>query len=99
MSAYIVVDVNVHDPEGFAEYRKMVPPTLKQFGGRYLVRGGDSETLEGQWNIERLVVIEFDDVESAKAWWSSKEYAPAKVLRERTAKSRMIVIEGYDGVS
>ena len=96
MAGYIVVEVNVHDPEGFAEYRKMVPPTLEQYGGRYLVRGGESEVLEGEWNLKRLVVIEFDSVEQAKRWWNSEQYAPAKNLRNKTADSKMVVVEGYD---
>lgn len=96
MAGYIVVQVKVHDPEGFARYRSMVPATLKAYGGRYLVRGGDWEGLEGAWNPQRLVVIEFNSVEQAKAWWSSDEYAPAKRLREETAESSMIVVEGHD---
>lgn len=94
MAGYIVVQVKIHDAEGFSVYRDMVPPTLEVYGGRYLVRGGEWELLEGDWNPERVVIIEFDSVEQAKAWWSSEEYAPAKKLREQTAESRLIVIEG-----
>ncbi len=96
MAAYIVVQVKINDPEKFAVYRDMVPPTLTAYGGRYLVRGGDWEGLEGTWNPHRLVVIEFGDVMQAKAWWSSEEYAPAKKLREESTDSKLIVVEGYD---
>ncbi len=96
MSAYIVVQVQIHDPEKFSVYRKMVPPTLKAYGGQYLVRGGDWESLEGTWNPHRLVIIEFDNVEQAKNWWGSEEYAPAKQLREDSTNSKMIVVEGYE---
>ena len=96
MSAYIVVQVQIHDLEKFAAYRQMVPPTLKAYGGRYLVRGGDWKSLEGTWNPQRLVIIEFDSVDQAKNWWSSKEYAPAKQLRENSTNSKMIVVEGYE---
>ena len=94
MAGYIVVQVKIHDAEGFAVYRDMVPPTLDVYGGRYLVRGGEWELLEGDWNPERVVIIEFDSVDDAKAWWSSDEYAPAKKLREQTAESRLFVVEG-----
>lgn len=94
MAGYVVVQVDVHDPEGFAIYRDMVPPTLETYGGQYLVRGGDYECLEGEWNPKRLVIIQFDSVERAKQWWASEEYAPAKALREKTSHSKLIIVEG-----
>ncbi len=97
MAGYVVVQVSIHDPEGFAVYRDMVPPTLEKFNGRYLVRGGDWENLEGEWNPQRLVIIEFDTVEQARQWWASEEYAPAKKLREQTTESKLIIVEGYSG--
>ncbi len=97
MTGYIIVQVNIHDADKFAIYRDMVPPTLEAYGGRYLIRGGEWETLEGDWNPHRVVVIEFDSVEKAKAWWSSEEYAPAKLLREESTDSTMIVVEGVSG--
>lgn len=94
MAGYFVVQVDVHDPEGFAIYRDMVPPTLETYGGRYLVRGGDYECVEGEWNPKRLVIVEFASVERAKQWWASEEYAPAKSLREKTSHSTAIIVEG-----
>lgn len=94
MSAYIVAEVEVTDPETFEEYRKLVPPTIESFGGRYVVRGGAIGSLEGDWRPKRMVVIEFDDMERAKAWHGSELYAPAKALREASANTRMIVVEG-----
>ena len=93
-SAYIIAEVEVTDPETFEEYRKLVPPTIEAFGGRYAVRGGAVDSLEGDWQPKRMVVIEFDDVERAKAWHGSELYAPAKALREASANTRMIVVEG-----
>ncbi len=93
-SAYIIAEVEVTDPETFEEYRKLVPPTIEAFGGRYAVRGGAIGSLEGDWQPKRMVVIEFDDVERAKAWHGSELYAPAKALREASANTRMIVVEG-----
>ena len=94
MAGYVVVQVDVHDPEGFAIYPDMVPPTLETYGGRYLVRGGDYECVEGEWNPKRLVIVEFASVERAKQWWASEEYAPAKSLREKTSHSTAIIVEG-----
>lgn len=94
MAAYIIVQVDVNDPKRYENYKKMVPPTLKPYGGRFLVRGGAAENLEGGWNPARLVVIEFDSVAKAKAWWGSDEYAEAKALRQATADTEMIVVQG-----
>lgn len=96
MPAYIVVEVEVEDPVRYEDYKKMVPPSLAEYGGRFLVRGGKVENLEGEWSPKRLVLVEFPSVEQAKAWWSSPEYADAKALRQATAKTQMIVVEGFD---
>jgi uncharacterized protein (DUF1330 family) len=94
MAAYIVVQVDVKDPERYADYRAMVPATLAKYGGRFIVRGGKTETLEGSWSPKRFVVVEFPSVEQAKAWWASPEYAEAKALRQATSETQMIVAEG-----
>ena len=94
MSAYVIVEVEVTDPETFEEYRKAVPSTIEAFGGRYLVRGGSVDRLEGGWQPKRIVVVEFPDAEHAKAWHGSGLYAPAKALREASANTRMLVVEG-----
>lgn len=94
MPAYIIVDVSIDDPVVYAEYRKLTPDAIAAHGGRFVVRGGAVETLEGEWAPERIVVLEFDNVARAKAWWSSPEYAPAKRLRQKSARTKMIVVEG-----
>jgi uncharacterized protein (DUF1330 family) len=94
MAAYIVVQVDVKDPTRYADYRAMVPPTLERYGGRFIVRGGKTEALEGNWAPKRFVVVEFPSVEQAKAWWASPEYADAKALRQATSETLMIVAEG-----
>ena len=96
MSAYIIVDVEVTDPVGYEEYKRLTPISLAQYGGRFIVRGGRAENLEGDWNPTRIVVAEFDSVEQAKKWWSSPEYAPVKALRQRYGRTRMIVVEGVN---
>jgi uncharacterized protein (DUF1330 family) len=94
MPAYVVTEIDVHDPVRYEEYKKMSLASLQPFGGRFIVRGGKVETLEGNWSPKRFVVVEFPTVERAKAWWSSPEYASAKKLRQETASSQMIVVEG-----
>ena len=94
MAAYIIVEVEVLDPQRYENYKGMVPPSLAPFGGRFLVRGGKVETLEGTWLPKRFVVVEFPSAEKAKAWWASKEYAEAKALRQATSKTQMILVEG-----
>jgi uncharacterized protein (DUF1330 family) len=94
MPAFVIVDVEILEPARYETYKTMVPPTVAQFGGRFLARGGKVETLEGDWAPQRLVILEFPSVQQAKAWADSSEYAPAKSLRHQTARSRMIVVEG-----
>jgi uncharacterized protein (DUF1330 family) len=94
MTAYVIVEIDVFDPEGYEEYRRLAAPTVINSGGRYIVRGGKAETLEGDWDPKRIVVLQFDSVEQAKAWWGSVEYEPIRQIRYRTANSRMIVVEG-----
>jgi uncharacterized protein (DUF1330 family) len=97
MPAYIITEVEIHNPKEYENYRTMVPASLEKYQGKFIVRGGKKEPLEGDWNPERIVVLEFPSLELAKAWWASPEYAPAKALRQRTSNAKMIVIEGYLG--
>ena len=94
MSAYLVVQVEVLQPERYERYKQMVAPSLQAYGGRFIVRGGDVETLEGDWSPQRLVILEFPSAAKAKAWWRSPEYAEAKALRQATARTQMILAEG-----
>jgi len=95
MAAYIVVEVDVKDPERYADYRSMVPASLAVYGGKFLIRGGQVENLEGDWEPQRFVMIQFDSVEQAKRWWDSEEYREARTLRQATSDTRMIVVQGY----
>lgn len=94
MAAYVVVQVDVKDPVRYEDYRKMVPASLEKYGGRFLVRGGKTHTMEGNWAPKRFVLVEFPSVEQAKAWWASPEYAAAKALRQATSESQLIIAEG-----
>jgi uncharacterized protein (DUF1330 family) len=94
MPAYFIVDLEVTDPAGFEEYRKQVPDTIARYGGRYVVRGGKTEVLEGTWSPKRVVVLEFPSLEQAKRWYDSDEYRAPKALRMKTARSNVILAEG-----
>ena len=94
MPAYFIVDLEVTDPAGFEEYRKLVPDTVQKYGGRFLVRGGAVETLEGDWQPKRVVVLVFPSLEQAKRWYNSEDYRDPKALRFKTAKTKLILVEG-----
>ena len=94
MAAYVIAEITVHDTQGYEEYRKLAGATLAAFGGRYLVRGGATESIEGYGSPGRLVVIEFPTRERAGAWWASPDYVNARAIRQRTATTRMILAQG-----
>ena len=94
MAAYVIANVDVHDQALYNEYRRLVPATLAQYGGRFLVRGGAYEALEGEWRPKRIVVLEFDSVEQAKRWYNSDEYRGPKEMRQRATRSQLILVEG-----
>ncbi len=94
MTAYVIVDIEVIDLEGYKEYIKLAPTSVILYGGKYIARGGRNETLEGNWRANRLVILEFENLEKVKAWLNSPEYAPARVLRHKYARTNMVVVEG-----
>jgi uncharacterized protein (DUF1330 family) len=94
MSAYVIVDLKVTDPQGYEAYKNLAALTVALYGGRYLARGGAAEVLEGNWVPNRLVILEFESSDRAKEWLRSKEYQPAREIRHRTAVANMILIPG-----
>lgn len=94
MAAYIIADVEITDPTTYEEYKKVVPPTISAYGGKFLVRGGKSEKLEGEWVPKRVVILEFESMDKAKAWWASDEYKPPKALRQSASMANLIIVEG-----
>jgi uncharacterized protein (DUF1330 family) len=96
MKGYIIAEVDVHDPETYEEYKAAVPGSLQPYGGRFIVRGGETEVLEGDWQPKRIVVLEFDSPEQARAWYESEEYREPKALRQRTSTSALILVSGVD---
>jgi uncharacterized protein (DUF1330 family) len=94
MPAYVIANVNVHDAAAFEEYRRQVPATIAKHGGRYLVRGGRVERLEGTWDPARLVVLEFPSMEQARRWYDSEDYREPKALRLKSAMTDVIFVDG-----
>ena len=94
MAAYIIVHIEVTDPETFETYRQQVPAIIERHGGEYLVRGGAMEVLEGDWPLPRVVALKFPSMDQAKAWHASAEYEGPKALRQSASKGNIIVVEG-----
>jgi uncharacterized protein (DUF1330 family) len=94
MRAYVVVEITIHNPDMYDRYRPLAAASLAVYGGKYLVRGGKTTTLEGMWEPSRFVIVEFPDGDAARAWWNSPEYAEAKALRQASADTEMLLVEG-----
>jgi len=94
LAVYVIVNVRVTDSARYEEYRGKVPATIARYGGRYLARGGAVEALEGDWQPERLVVLEFESMERFREWYDSPDYAPLKQLRQEAAATQLVVVEG-----
>jgi uncharacterized protein (DUF1330 family) len=94
MTAYVILDIKVTDPEKFARYRELAPPAIAAYGGRYIARGGVTEVLEGSWSPNRVVILDFPSLERAKTWLESPEYREARALRQASTTTDAIVTEG-----
>lgn len=94
MTAYVFFDIEVTNPVDYEGYKQLAAPTVALYGGKYIVRGGQAETLEGEWIPKRIVVLQFESIERAKAWINSSEYSEARALRHKYAVSKAIVVEG-----
>jgi uncharacterized protein (DUF1330 family) len=94
MTAYVIADIDVHDPEAYREYVALVPGTVEPFGGRFIVRGGEHETVEGDWRPHRLVIIEFPSADHARRWHASEAYVTALVIRQRASTGSVVLVEG-----
>ncbi len=95
MPAYVIVDVKITDPVRYEDYKKLTPGIVGSYGGKFIVRGGTTEVLEGDWKPGRVVVLEFPDMEKAKAWYHSPEYTEAKKIRFEASTGKMILVEGF----
>jgi len=94
MAAYVILDIDVHDPVRYEDYKQLASASIAKHGGKYLVRGGKHEPLESVWDLQRVVVLEFENMAKARAWWSSEDYARAKDIRLAAAKVKAVLVEG-----
>lgn len=94
MTAYVICDIDVHHPDLYREYAALVPATLEPYGGRFIVRGGQCETLEGGWRPPRVVVLEFPTSDQARNWYTSAEYGAVIGIRQRASSGKLILVEG-----
>ena len=97
MPAYVLVGVDVTDPQAYGEYTRNVPATLEPYDGRFVVRGGTFDVLEGDWSAPRIVILVFPSVEQAKAWHDSVEYQAILPIRQQHAQTQFMVV--VDGVA
>src|SRR5918992_2035988 len=96
MAAYVIVETDITDPEQYERYKAASPGAIAAGGGRFLVRGGELDVLEGDWRPSRLVVLEFEDLAAARRWYESERYRQARELREGAATLRMVAVQGVD---
>ena len=94
MAAYLIARIDVTDPERYEAYKQLAPAAIDAFGGRYLVRGGAHETVEGDVEDRRLVVLEFPDLDTARAFYHSPEYTAARAVRDGAATGQFVIVEG-----
>ena len=94
MPTYVLAEITIHDPKTYERYKDLAPASIFKYGGRYAARGGAVEALEGQFDRERLVVLEFPSAEAARRWWNSPEYAEAKRIRQSCSGARIVLTEG-----
>jgi uncharacterized protein (DUF1330 family) len=96
MPAYVVVDVTITDPATYDEYKKLTPGSIAPYGGKFIVRGGQTEVWEGDWKPGRIVILEFPSMEQAKAWYQSAEYTAAKHIRWKASTGNILLVEGFE---
>ena len=96
MAAYVIVETDVTDPEGYERYKAASSGAVAAAGGRYLARGGAMDVLEGDWRPPRLVILEFEDLAAARRWYDSEIYRQARTLREGAAGILMVAVQGVE---
>lgn len=94
MAAYVIGEIEVTDPALYEEYRQQVMAVVARYGGKFIVRGGRIEALEGGWAPKRFVALEFPSMEQAQKWYRSPEYAPLIALRKKASRGKLILVEG-----
>ncbi len=95
MPVYLIIDVIINDPEVYEGFVARVPAVVEKYGARYLARSGEVSTMVGDWRPERIVLIEFESIEQVQEFFASPEYLALVPLREQSAATRAIIVEGY----
>jgi len=95
MTAFVLVEIEIHDRELYNSYTELTPKSIASYQGKFLIRGGETTVLEGDWQPKRMVLLEFPSVEIANSWWHSEEYSKARAIRQKAASTNMIIIEGF----
>jgi uncharacterized protein (DUF1330 family) len=95
VSAYVIVELDVTDPEEYAAYGKLAEASVTRHGGRFIVRGGQTDVLEGEWS-PRMIVLEFESLDAVRSWYDSEDYQACLPMRLRSSKGRMIAVAGYN---
>ena len=90
------VEVAIHNADAYEEYKKLTPAAVAAYGGKFIVRGAQTESLEGDWSPQRMVILQFESVDRAKEWWASEQYGVAKKIRQAAAFTKMLVVDGYE---
>ncbi len=93
MPTYVLVEVDIHDPKEYEIYKNLTPPTVEAYGGKFIIRGNPVQVMEGSWNHDRLVMIEFADKKTAEEWYYSKEYQEARTIRLKASNAKFFIIE------
>ena len=94
MAAYVIAEIEVTDPDTYERYKQAVPAVIAQYGGTYLARGGEVELLEGEGPPRRTVILRFETLEAARAWYEADVHQPIKALRQQASRGRMLLVEG-----
>ncbi|SEF66669.1 DUF1330 domain-containing protein [Algoriphagus boritolerans] len=92
MPAFVLVEVNIQDPLVYEEYKKLTPSSVEAYGGKFVIRGNPVQVMEGSWNYDRLVLLEFPSKEIALEWYNSKEYQKAKKIREKASSANFFIV-------
>jgi uncharacterized protein (DUF1330 family) len=94
MAAYVIAEIDITDPAAYEDYRRQVPEVIARYGGKYIVRGGKVEALEGGWSPKRIAVVEFPSMEQALKFYRSGEYAPLLRIRQKASRGKLVIVDG-----
>jgi uncharacterized protein (DUF1330 family) len=94
MAAYVIAEIDITDPAAYEDYRRQVPAVIARYGGKYIVRGGKVESLEGGWSPKRIAIVEFPSIEQALKFYRSPEYAPLIRIRQKASRGKLVIVEG-----